>query len=49
MKITGTVRATDGIVSEVVIDREDYDGSVYDEIKALAPEGCTLLHVKTDR
>lgn len=49
MKIIGTFRDPDGILSDVVIDRDGYPDDTVDQLQALGPEGCTFLHVKIDR
>lgn len=49
VKIIGTVRDVDGIVSDVVIERDTYPDDAVEQLATLAPDGCTFLHVKTDR
>ncbi|MBQ1443838.1 MAG: hypothetical protein IIZ13_08325 [Renibacterium sp.] len=49
MKIIGTFRDSDGIMSDVVIERDEYPDDAMDQLKALGPGGCTFLHVKIDR
>ena len=36
-------------MSDVVIERDEYPEDAVAQLKALGPEGCTFLHVKTDR
>jgi len=45
----GTFRDPDGILSDATIERDEYPEDAMDQLKALGPEGCTLLHVKIDR
>lgn len=49
MKIIGTFRDPDGILSDAAIERDEYPDDAMDQFKALGPEGCTFLHVKIDR
>ncbi|MDN5667837.1 MAG: hypothetical protein L0G87_05510 [Renibacterium salmoninarum] len=49
MKIIGTFRDPDGILSDAVIERDEYPEDAVAQPKAIGPEGCTFLNVKIDR
>ncbi|GAA1051347.1 MULTISPECIES: hypothetical protein [Bacillati] len=49
MRIIGTFRDPDGILSDATIERDVYPDDAVEQLKALNPEGCTFLHMKVHR